>query len=204
MTKKRTSYHHGDLHAALIRAADEIIGKGGIEAFSLRAAAQRAGVTPGAPAHHFGSVKGLLTEVALLAFERIGRILDEVPESDDVAARVRAMTLAFVTFALDNPGHYRLMFRNDLVNRENPRFPEVSRKPGMQLGLAVTAYYGKPQVDLSRFEDAADLFSGLATQHGLVHLVLEEKAIHFFGSASARDFVENQLPRVLERIYPDR
>ena len=204
MKKKRASYHHGDLHAALIRAADEIIGKGGIEAFSLRAAAQRAGVSPGAPAHHFGSVKGLLTEVALLAFERIGRILDEVPESDDVAARVRAVSLAFVTFALDNPGHYRLMFRNDLVNREDPRFSQVSRKPGMQLGLAVTAYHGKPDVDLSRFEDAADLFHGLATQHGLVHLVLEEKATHFFGSTSARDFVENQLPRVLERIYPDR
>ena len=63
-----------------------------MEAFSLRAAAQRAGVSPGAPAHHFGSAKGLLTEVALLAFERLGRSMEEIGRSDDVATDVRALT----------------------------------------------------------------------------------------------------------------
>src|SRR5580658_5812764 len=100
MPKKRSTYHHGNLPAALIKAADDIIAKGGIEAFSLRAAAQRAGVSPGAPAHHFGSVKGLLTEVALLAFERLDRYVEEVEDTDDVVANVRVLGLAFVTFAL--------------------------------------------------------------------------------------------------------
>jgi len=71
----------------LIQAADEIIAEGGIEAFSLRAAAQRAGVSPGAPAHHFGSAKGLLTEVALLAFDRLSRYIEEVRRLDDVIAK---------------------------------------------------------------------------------------------------------------------
>jgi hypothetical protein len=35
------AYHHGDLRTALIEAADGIIAEGGIEAFSLRTAAQR-------------------------------------------------------------------------------------------------------------------------------------------------------------------
>ncbi len=39
MPVKRSAYHHGDLRAALIRAADEITAEGGLEAFSLRAAA---------------------------------------------------------------------------------------------------------------------------------------------------------------------
>jgi AcrR family transcriptional regulator len=203
MPKKRSSYHHGDLRAALIKAADDIIAEGGIEAFSLRAAAQRAGVSPGAPAHHFGSAKGLLTEVALLAFERIGQIIDEVGRADDVVADVRALSLAFITFAVHHPGHFRLMFRNDLVNRTDPRYPEASLKPGMRLGLAVAAYRGKFDVDLKRFGDAADMLCGLATLHGLANLVLEEKAAHFFGSATSRDFVQNELPRVLERLYPD-
>lgn len=67
MALTRSTYHHGDLRAALIKAADAIIAEGGLEAFSLREAAQRAGVSPGAPAYHFGSAKGLLTEVAILA-----------------------------------------------------------------------------------------------------------------------------------------
>ncbi len=204
MPVKRSTYHHGDLRAALIQAADEIIADGGIEAFSLRAAALRAGVSPGAPAHHFGSAKGLLTEVALLAFERIGQYIENAGHSDDVAADVRALSLAFVTFALDHPGHFRLMFRNDLVNRDDPRYPEVSMKSGRRLGFAAAAYRGKTEIDMDRFEDAADVFCGMATFHGLALLVLEDKAISFFGSASARDFVDEELPKVLERMYPDK
>ena len=203
MPNKRSTYHHGDLRAALIKAADEIIAEGGIEAFSLRAAAQRAGVSPGAPAHHFGSAKGLLTEVALLAYERVGRYLEEAGHSDDVVADVRALSLAFVTFALDHPGHFRLMFRNDLVNRDDPRYPAVSVKPGMRLGLAVAAYHGNFDVDLNRFEDAADMLCGMSALHGLAHLVLEEKATHFFRNATSRKFLKRDLPKVLARMYPD-
>ncbi len=202
MPQKRATYHHGDLRAALIQAADDIIAEGGIEAFSLRAAAQRAGVSPGAPAHHFGSAKGLLTEVALLAFEKMGRYLEEVGRSDDVAADVRALALALVTFALDHPGHFRLMFRSDLVNRDDPRYSEIGIKPGRRLDRAVAAYHGKSEVDLHRFEDAADIFCGMATLHGLATLVLEGKAAHFFQDATSHDFAKKELPRVLEHMYP--
>jgi AcrR family transcriptional regulator len=204
MPRKRSTYHHGDLRAALIQAADEIIAEGGIEAFSLRAAAQRAGVSPAAPAHHFGSAKGLLTEVALLAFERVGRYIEEAGHSDDVVADMRALGLAFVTFAVDHPGHFRLMFRNDLVNRSDPRYPEMSIKPGMRLALAIAAYHGKSEMDLNRFEDAADTFCALSTLHGLAHLILAEKTAPFFEHASSRDFLEKELPRVLARMYPPR
>ena len=62
MTKtKRDSYHHGDLRSALISAAEEIIAAEGVEGFTLRKAARKAGVSPGAPTHHFGSMAGLLS-----------------------------------------------------------------------------------------------------------------------------------------------
>lgn len=202
MPAARATYHHGDLRAALIRAADEIIAEGDIEAFSLRAAAQRAGVSPGAPAHHFGSAKGLVTEVALLAFERLDRSLDQIEHSDNVVLEVRALSRAFIGFAIEHPGHFRLMFRNEIVNREDPRFYEISGRPGTRLGLAVAAYHGKTDVDLDRFEDAADMLTGLATMQGLATLVLEQKADHFFNNATSEEFVRNDLPRVLERLYP--
>lgn len=204
MDSKKSKYHHGDLRAALIQAADELIAEGGIEGFSLRAAAQRAGVSPAAPAHHFGSAKGLLTEVALLAYERAGEYLEKAGRSNDPVKDVRALGLAFVTFAVDYPGHFRLMFRNDLVNRDDPRYAQASHHPGMRLGLAVAAYHGKAEMDLDRFEDAADLFGALSTLHGLAHMVLAEKATHFFEHPTSRDFVKKELPRVLERLYPPR
>ena len=196
------TYHHGDLRAALIQAADDIISEGGIEAFSLRAAAKRAGVSPAAPAHHFGSVKGLLTEVALLAFERLGQSIEEAGHSDDVAVEVRTLSLAFISFAVDHPGHFRLMFRNDLVNRDDPRYPELVIKTGVRLSLAIAAYHGKFELDLNQFGDAADIFCGMAMLHGLAHLVLEGKAAHFFQDATSQDFAKKELPKVLEHMYP--
>jgi AcrR family transcriptional regulator len=74
MTKtKRDSYHHGDLRSALISAAEEIIAAEGVEGFTLRKAARKAGVSPGAPTHHFGSMAGLLTQVARRSYEALGR-----------------------------------------------------------------------------------------------------------------------------------
>lgn len=203
-SRRRPTYHHGDLRAALIGAADKIIAEVGIEGFSLRTAAQRAGVSQSAPAHHFGSAKGLLTEVAILAYERAGEYLEKAGRSRDPAKDLRALTLAFVTFAVDHPGHFRLMFRNDLVNRDHPRFSEAAEKPAARLGQAVAAYHGKAEMNLDRFEDAADLFNALCSLHGIAHLVLAEKATHFFAPATSRDFVSKELPKVLKRLYPSR
>ena len=204
MSPTRPSYHHGDLRAALVHAADTIVAEEGLEGFSLRAAAARVGVSPGAPAHHFGSARGLLTEVALLAFARLGDALEAVGRSDDPATDLRALGLAFVTFATDHPGHFRLMFRNDLIERGDPRYATVSMRPAERLGLAIAAYEGRPALHLGRFEDAADLFGALATLHGLAHMAISEKALPFFGSPDARVFVARDLPRVLERLYPSR
>lgn len=204
MKTKRLTYHHGDLRAALIQAADGIIAENGIEAFSLRAAAQRAGVSPAAPAHHFGSTRGLLTEVALLAFERVDNYIQKAGHSNDAVTDVRSVSLAFLKFVLDNPGHFRLMFRNDLVDREDPRFAAVSKRPGMRLSRAIFAYHGRPDPNPESFGDAADMLCGLSTLHGLAHLTLENKAAHWFQDANAENFVGEYLPKVIERLYPDR
>ncbi|MFT4111727.1 TetR/AcrR family transcriptional regulator [Silvibacterium sp.] len=201
---KRSTYHHGDLRAALIQAADAIIAEGGIEAFSLRAAAQRAGVSPGAPAHHFGNARGLLTEVGLLAYARLDCYIEQAGHSEDVVADVRALSLAFIDFALEHPGHFRLMFRNDLVDRSDPRFAAHTKQSGQRLSRAFLAYQGKPHADARRFEDSADMLCGMATLHGLASLTLEGKALHFFRSSDVRSFRKNELPRIIERLYPDK
>ena len=201
-SKPRDSYHHGDLRAALIRAADEMIAQGGIEGFSLRAAAQRAGVSPAAPAHHFGGAKGLLTEVAILAYERAGRYIDGAGRSEDIVADVRAVGLAFIKFAVDYPGHFRLMFRNDLVDRSDLRLSAASREPGIRLGHAVLAYRSNAVPQPGSFEDSAEMLCGIAALHGLANMVIEEKAMQFFKGATAKNFVTQYLPKVVEHLFP--
>ncbi len=104
---------------------------------------------------------------------------------------------AFVRFAVDHPGHFRLMFRHDLVERAHLRYEETRLKPGTRFDTAVAAYHGKAGMDLDRFEDAADFFGAMATVHGLAHLVLAEKGT--LGSSWEKD-----LPEVLARMYPSK
>ena len=53
-------YHHGNLRAALVEAAEAELIERGVAGFSLRGCAKRAGVSHAAPAHAFGNVEGLL------------------------------------------------------------------------------------------------------------------------------------------------
>ncbi|MDQ4087902.1 MAG: TetR/AcrR family transcriptional regulator, partial [Pseudomonadota bacterium] len=55
------AYHHGSLRKALVEAAEAVIAERGVDRFSLREAARRAGVSAAAPAHHFRDSRGLLT-----------------------------------------------------------------------------------------------------------------------------------------------
>ena len=63
-------YHHGDLRAVLLHAAEAELAERGIEAFSLRSVAKRAGVSHAAPAHHFGDTGGLLTALAAQGYQQ--------------------------------------------------------------------------------------------------------------------------------------
>jgi AcrR family transcriptional regulator len=108
-------YHHGALREALVRAAVEIVEKEGPDGFSLRAAARRAGVSPAAPAHHFGDVRGLLTAVATVGFQQFADELETVNVSDRGAA-VTAVAHAYLQFAQKRPGMFRLMWRTSAFN----------------------------------------------------------------------------------------
>src|SRR6202022_1928118 len=57
-------YHHGDLRRVLIEAALQLVADGGPDAVSVREAARRAGVSPGAPFRHFPSRDALISAVA--------------------------------------------------------------------------------------------------------------------------------------------
>ena len=68
-------YHRVDLDRTLKDAAVDLIGELGPAGFSLREVARRAGVSHAAPAHHFGDSRGLLTAIAIEAFETLDRAI---------------------------------------------------------------------------------------------------------------------------------
>jgi AcrR family transcriptional regulator len=105
-------YHHGDLRRVLIEAALKLAEEGGPEAVSVREAARRAGVSPGAPFRHFDSRAALMTAVAEEAQRRfraeIGAALAAAPARDPIE-RFRAFGLAYLRWAMKNPAHFEII-----------------------------------------------------------------------------------------------
>ncbi len=123
------AYHHGDLPAALLASAAALIEERGIDAFSLREAARRAGVSPAAPSHHFGDARGLLTALAAQAFQDLGDALEEGGAiADDRETRILRQGIAYVGFAIARPGRFGLMWRSALLDAAEPAFDQASRR----------------------------------------------------------------------------
>ncbi|MCA2211693.1 TetR/AcrR family transcriptional regulator [Jidongwangia harbinensis] len=132
-------YHHGDLRAALLKAAESGLRAHGVAQLSLRDLAREIGVSHAAPRRHFPERQDLLDALAKNGYTRLGeQIRDAVARGDDgLAARLRRAASAFAHFAMDNPALLELMN----ATKHRPGVPQVSRSADVAFG---------PLVDLMR------------------------------------------------------
>lgn len=129
----RTNYHHGALRETLLTATLELIETDGIGAVSLRRVARAAGVSPGAPYHHFEDRAALLTALSDEGFRRLATALTAAHESAATPTEaLEAILNAYVVFAQDNPAYFRLMFRPELKQSHKS-------KTGEEAGLSAFA-----------------------------------------------------------------
>lgn len=112
-------YHHGALRPALIAAARDLVIERGPDGFSLRETARRARVSPSAPAHHFGGMKGLLTAVATEGIMSLAEQLESVSE-DDFSARLTAQANVYIQFAHEQRALFDLMWRRGAIDTAEP------------------------------------------------------------------------------------
>ena len=108
---ERRPYHHRDLRQALLRSALAILTESGVAGLSLRAAARRARVSAMAPYRHFADKDALLAAVAEHGFRELaGRLTAATATAADPRAGLAAQGVAYVLFACDQPGLFKLMF----------------------------------------------------------------------------------------------
>ena len=104
MLEKKFKYHHGDLRAALIQAAQEILSEQGIDALSLRTLAKATGVTQAAPYSHFRDKDDLLAIIAENGFQKLAlRMADDATGAKTTRQRIEKLMESYIRFALDNP-----------------------------------------------------------------------------------------------------
>jgi AcrR family transcriptional regulator len=177
------AYHHGALRAALLDAAEAILEEGGVEAFTLRECARRAGVSHAAPAHHFGDARGLLSACAAGGFARLSALMTDymarVP--DDPDARLMATGQAYIDFALAHRALFQLMFRRDRLADTHAELADSGSGAFgcLQHAMAASmAAHGVPPDEAP----TRSLFAW-SMVHGYATLVLEGQCEHGYGLA---------------------
>src|SRR5215468_2775580 len=100
----RASYHHGALRDELIKACVALIEAEGIGAVSLRRVAREAGVSPGAPYHHFADRAALLAAITVRGSALLEQELRQARQQAPAPVKaLGALIETYVRFAADNP-----------------------------------------------------------------------------------------------------
>ncbi len=168
----------------IVRAAAELLAKGGREAVSTRAVAAAAGVQAPTIYRHFGDMQDLLDAVAIYGFETYLQEKSSLAQTKDPVEELRRGWNLHVAFGLANPGFYTLMYGD-------PR-PDAEHKAASQGFSALYALVariaeaGRLRVSVER---AAQMLHAAACGVTLTLLELKPEARDLSLSAQSREVV---------------
>ena len=174
MTLDGSAYHHGDLRAALLAEAAAMIDEGGTSSVTMRAIGRRLGVSRSAPYRHFADKSALLVAVAAAGFDRLRDRLEAVAAGAPGAGieRLRQVGAEYVRFALENPGHYRLMYGKEAVTREDrPELREAANALFDELVRIVRTHQRNGTI--KRQDPHLQAYVAWGAVHGLASLLIE-------------------------------
>ena len=170
--KSPHTYHHGDLKAALVVSAINILRRDGPEALTLRSVANATGVSAAAPYRHFADRRALVAAVAEEGFRSLQRAMLESMQKADGRRGLKGVALAYVRFAHENSAEYRVMFGPEVANTEDlPSLRETGRSV---LGFVADGIRQLQKAGLVGPGDPDLMAAAIwASLHGLVMLSLD-------------------------------
>ena len=136
----KRGYHHGNLKAALVDAALQLIEQKGPTGFTLSEAAKQAGVTPAAVYRHFEGREDLIAEAARQGYEVFADLMEYAYQSGQPSALAafEATGRAYLAFARKYPGHYIAMFESGISVNRTPELANVAARANEVLEKAAT------------------------------------------------------------------
>jgi AcrR family transcriptional regulator len=194
----------GNLRERLLACTTAIIRKDGLAFVSLRAVARRARVSHGAPAYHFRSKAGLLGAYAQQGYERLTAKVERALKGveGDPAAELRAVGCAYVEFAIANPEHFAIMFRDELHEQGDAALAAAANRALATLRDTLKRVASRKLIDAGDFDTA--LAASWAIAHGLASLWLAGRFPKRFGGAEPTKFVERVIAFYVDAIVRPR
>ena len=157
-------YHHGDLAAACVHAAMELLEEdGGTAGLSLRAVARRAGVSPGAPYRHYADRDALISAVAAVGYRELAGCMAGAHAAPATPEDLVAIGIAYVGFALRRPALFHIMFGGPCDRDNQDRVAATGAITELVSGGVRVAF---PDADVEAMSNAVwGLVHGLAFLH---------------------------------------
>jgi AcrR family transcriptional regulator len=178
--RARDTYHHGDLRQSLLASAMDLVDERGIDGFTLREVARRAGVSHNAPYHHFADKAALIEALAIEGYE--GLRADEQAALEAAAGRpirerIVALGRAYIGYAVANPSRFTLMNRPELRLHDAISLTQAS---GMEAyaPLLDTIAEGQEAGELASGDGAILALAAWAHVHGFAMLVVDGPMRH--------------------------
>ncbi|MFF8773541.1 TetR/AcrR family transcriptional regulator [Kitasatospora sp. NPDC015120] len=188
MAQASASYHHGDLRAACVRAARELLEEDGSAGLSLRAVARRAGVSATAPYRHYADRDALVSAVAAEGYAELAAHLAAAHPSPRTPGDLADIAVAYVRFALDRPAMFRVMFAEPCDPTNEERAAATA---------AIRAYVHDIVRGVFPDSEPEALSTAVwAVVHGLAFLHLDGKL-----DASAPDVVAGQVRAAVRALF---
>lgn len=203
-------YHHGDLHNACVRGALALLEEGGLEAVTLRAVAERAGVSRSAPYRHFPTKRALLAAVAAAGFRDMDAAIIAARDAVEEASRERLMAgcIAYARFGAGHPHLYRLMFAGDFCEgllfdnqpeAEESEFPDLIEAGNEAYDSLVDGLAeAQEQGVLRPREPRAQALAVWSAIHGVMSLYLDNRTSYGHHEMAA---LEGVLRDVLATLF---
>lgn len=196
MAQRKTvrSYHHGDLKAALKKAALQLVRQKGPRGFSLNEASRLAGVTVAAPYRHFEDKDGLIAEIICdgnAILEREAR--EAAGKATGIEEQMLEAGMAYLRFASAHSDYFSVMFNSGL---DKSKYPEVQRSAREAFGVIFSLAQQCEAAPEAARERAV---SAWAFVHGLASLRADEA---LFAAAEQDEGLEYFRP-ILRRFLSD-
>lgn len=169
--KERREREREEIRTRILDAARELFANEGVESVTMRRIADRIEYSPTAIYFHFRDKEALLAELCDCDFRSFAHGFIEIAQIADPVERLRAAGEAYVSFGLNNPSHYRLMFMTpktteaSTIDKGNPEEDSYAFLKGIVAELMAS---GRFRDDVTDVDLAAQVM--WSAMHGLVSL----------------------------------
>ena len=189
--KERKERDAQKMRQRILKAAMDIFAEEGYEGVSMRRIADKIEYSPGTIYRYFENKYDIILQLCYHGFERLLDLQFELDKIADPVERMKVAGRYYVTFALENPEIYELMFGT----REIIKQPDQAEESVALRSFRKFVEHVQQCLDASFFSggDAETLAIALwAALHGLSSLLIKEQ-LRFLPEEKVDEVVERAL-----------